>query len=193
MLYRTTSLSSPPKYYPVRIGDTAQSLACRAPGCPYYLPRMPSRRLALIYIALFGAFSNRLLVLVEECDTWRLMACISDMPAGEWEASFLPSCQALLKLESHPKQQTRISPKIGISVRANHTEGKHKQTLSVGFGVLDTQAKKTCKYLFTHAYRIHTHMIALFSTCVLGDGLAEAEMFMNAHCFVCETGKLVNL
>lgn len=70
------------KLYPVWTGDTVQSLACQAPCCPYYLPRMPSRRLALICIALFGAFSNRLLVLVEDCDTWRLMACISDMPAG---------------------------------------------------------------------------------------------------------------
>lgn len=85
------------KLYPVWTGDTVQLLACQAPCCPYYLCRMPSRRLALICIALFGAFSNRLLVLVEDCDTWRLMACISDMPAGvrgsfpSLHPSFLPA------------------------------------------------------------------------------------------------------
>lgn len=79
------------KLYPLWIADKAQSLACWAPGCPYYLPRMPSCRLALICTALFGAFSEKLHVLVEECDTWRLMACINDMPAGEREASFLPA------------------------------------------------------------------------------------------------------
>lgn len=113
-------------------------LSCRAPGCPYYLPRMPSCRLSLICTAIVWC-------LVDECcDTWRLMACINDTPAGEREASFLLPSFAI-KLESHPEQQTRISPQTGISTRANHNGKKHKQNklLDLFWTVPDTQANNT--------------------------------------------------
>lgn len=64
------------------------------------------------------------------CASWRMWHMV---PNGmhQWHASrrargFLPSCQASLKLESHPKQQTRISPQIGIRMRVNHNGGKHE-------------------------------------------------------------------
>lgn len=44
------------KLYSLWTADTAQTLTCWVPSCPYYLPRMPSGRLALICTALFCPF-----------------------------------------------------------------------------------------------------------------------------------------
>lgn len=65
--------------------------------------------------------------------------------------------------------------------------------------MLDILAKKKtpCKYPSIHTSRktnihTHTHSHTLLNKRVLR-WLAEAEMFMNVHCFVCECGKLANL
>lgn len=85
---------------------------CHPAGCP------------LFALHCLVPILKKLPALVEECDTWRLMACINDTTAGEREASFLPS--SAINLESHPKQQSRISPQIEISMRAKRDGGNHK-------------------------------------------------------------------
>lgn len=76
-----------------------------------------------------------------------------------------------------------------MRMRANHTEGK--QTNAVGFVVLDT--KNACPLIHTHRTLMHAQLHALFLMCVLGERLAEAEMIMNVHFFVGETGKLADV
>lgn len=150
-------------------------------------------RLGVIYTASCGDFSKKLHVLVEERDTWHLIACINDMPVGQQEVSFfLPSFA--IKWEAHPKQQTRINLQIGISMRENHNGGRNmnKQTLSVGFvadcvGHTHTQVKNTSKYstytrTVSHA---HTHKqentitCTVCNVCSVIDSLKLKLMFMN--------------
>lgn len=52
---------------------------CHPAGCP------------LFALHCLVPFLKKPPALAEECDTWRLMACINDTPAGEREASFLPA------------------------------------------------------------------------------------------------------
>lgn len=91
MQNRMTSLSAPPNFTLCELRIQLSLLTVKRRVVLIISP-LPFSRLALICTVLSGFFfSQSLLVLVEDCDTWRLMACISDMLAGEQEASSRPS------------------------------------------------------------------------------------------------------
>lgn len=156
------AVSSPPSHHQTSIPSELQIQLSHSHVehmvCPYYLPQIAILQVGPLFaLHCLVPFPKKLHVLVGECDTWRLMACINEMPGGAREAPFLPA-KLSLKLESYPKQQTRISPQIGISMRANHNGEKTRVNKRF---LLDLVRLRRTHRLQTHA---NTHACTITFT-----------------------------
>lgn len=132
MQNRMTSLSAPPNFTLCELRIQLSRLTVKR-RVVLIISSPPFSRLALICTVLSGLF----FFTKPACAGWRLWHMATN-GMHQWHAgrrargifpSFLRACQALLKLESHPEQQSRISLPTGISMRANHTGWKNTNTL----------------------------------------------------------------